>query len=208
MTVGRDRFREYTNVSRETLEKFDIYADMIRKWNRAINLVAPSTLDDIWLRHFLDSAAVFKEVPGITGRWLDMGSGGGFPGAVVAILADGEDVDLAVTCIESDIRKASFLRQLGIATDVKFGVLSRRIEETPPQKADLVSARALAPLERLLDLSIPHMKPGAKAVFMKGETWQNEVEEALETYAFSVKNMPSPTNPKSAILVLGDISRA
>ncbi len=208
MTNGREEFAAYTNVSRETLQRFDLYADLIKKWNRVINLVAPSTLDDLWTRHFLDSAALFKTVDVPDGKWVDLGSGGGFPGAVVAILASEKSTSLAVTCIESDVRKAAFLRTLSIETGVSFNVLSRRVEDTPAQNVDIVSARALAPLPKLLDYAIPHLKPGGKAVFLKGEHWQAEVEEALASHRFSVKNIPSPTNPKSAILVLGDISRA
>ncbi|WP_172297850.1 16S rRNA (guanine(527)-N(7))-methyltransferase RsmG [Pseudoruegeria sp. HB172150] len=208
MSAGAEAFAAQVNVSRETLERLETYDSLIRKWNKAINLVANSTLDDLWNRHFLDSAAAFSAVPTPSGRWVDLGSGGGFPGAVVAIMAAEVAPDLSVTCIEADIRKASFLRTLSVETGVPINVLSRRIEQAPPQNAQYLSARALAPLTQLLAHAEQHLDPTGTAIFLKGESWRQEVETALETYRFSVENIPSPTQHGAAILVIGGISRA
>lgn len=208
MSAGQAAFAAQVDVSRETLDRLETYAALVEKWNPSINLVASSTLPNLWKRHFLDSAAAFQAIDDPAGRWLDMGTGGGFPGAVIAILAAEKAPELKVTCIEADVRKATFLRTLSYSVEVPMNILSRRIEETPPQNAETVSARALAPLTKLLSHAERHLAPGGKGVFLKGESWQKEVEEALETFRFSVENIPSPTNPGSAILVVGDISRA
>ncbi len=200
-------FAKRYGVSRETLDRLERYAELIIKWNRTINLVAKSTETEIWSRHFVDSAEAFVVGKSTSGSWLDMGSGGGFPGAVVAIVAADLAPDLAVTCIEADIRKASFLRTLSSTVDVPFGVLSRRIEETPPYNANVVSARALSPLTRLLEHAERHLADGGAAVFHKGETWQEEVNKALETWSFSVETHESPTNPGSVLLTIGDLKR-
>ncbi len=208
--MGRDRqaFAEAWDVSRETLDRLERYEALIAKWNPAINLVARSTLDNIWTRHFADSAAAFAIAGLDRGKWVDLGSGGGFPGMVAAILAQEKAPEIQVICIESDIRKCEFLRTVARTLGLDVGVLSRRIEETPPQAAQVVSARALAPLPRLLDLAHRHLAPGGHAIFLKGANWRDEVETALETWRFAVENHPSPTSPDSAILRIGDIVRA
>ena len=195
------------DVSRETLERLERYADLIIKWNKSINLVGKSTEASIWTRHFADSAEAFAVANKTEGSWLDMGSGGGFPGAVVAIIAAEKAPNLKVTCIEADIRKASFLRTLSTTIGVPFGILSRRIEETPPHNASVVSARALSPLTRLLDHAERHLSDTGIAVFHKGESWQEEVDKALETWDFSVDIHDSPTNPGSVLLTIGDLKR-
>ena len=206
--VARESFERLTGVSRETLGRFESYAALLRKWNPAINLVAPSTLSELWSRHFLDSAAVLRLAPIGARRWLDLGSGGGFPGAVVALLAAEARPDLSVTCVESDQRKATFLRSVSRETGAPFAVEDKRIEHLPPQAADVISARALAPLGRLLDMAVPHLAPGGICLFQKGARHAAEVEEALEHWSFTLETYPSETDPESAILKIGDPRRA
>lgn len=201
-------FQDKFGVSRETLGRLLGYSALIQKWNPAINLVAKSTLDDIWTRHIVDSASVLTVSGHQNGLWVDMGSGGGFPGVVIAIMAAELAPDLTVTCIESNIRRASFLRTVARETGVSIRVLSRRIEETPNQNADIVSARALAPLTKLLGYALRHLSETGQGIFLKGETWQKEIDEALENWAFSVEATPSTTHPGSAILKVRDISHA
>jgi len=202
-----ETFRANINVSRETLELFERYEELLKKWNQTINLVSKSTLDDIWSRHFLDSALCFFMNPKFE-RWVDLGTGGGFPGAVVAILAHADGKAERVTCIEADIRKAAFLKTLSIDIGVPMHVLSRRIEDAKPQAADVVSARALAPLKKLLGYAERHLCASGTAIFLKGENWKIEVEEALEHYQFTVENHDNPNQPGSSILAIGDIKRA
>ena len=198
---GREAFRAATNVSRETFEMLETYERLLVAWNRKINLVAPGTLGDLWTRHFLDSAQVV-EIAGAKGVWADLGSGGGFPGAVAAIMSGCETV-----LIESDQRKAAFLRTLARET-CGFQVISQRIEDAEPQTADVVSARALAPLPMLLGYVQRHMKDGGSAVLLKGKKAQSEIREALEHWRFDCETYPSKTDPEAVVLKIGDIQRA
>jgi 16S rRNA (guanine527-N7)-methyltransferase len=203
----RERFVSSFDVSRETLERLDIYADLLRKWNPSINLVAKSTLGQLWERHFFDSAQILEVSEQREGRWVDLGTGGGFPGLIVAILAANERAGISVTCIESDLRKAVFLQTVIREVGIKATVLSDRIEDIPPLSADVVSARALAPLSQLLGYAERHLAENGKAIFLKGAKVAREVKEALETWSFELDTYPSKTDPEASILKIGDIRR-
>ncbi len=198
--AGRD-------VSRETSERLALFELLVRKWNPAINLVARSTLDDLRGRHFIDSAQIFDLAPTTARRWADLGSGGGFPGMIVAILAATERPHLSVTLVESDQRKAAFLaaavRELGISVEI----LAARIEAIPPLGADTLSARALAPLGTLLVHAARHLAPDGIAIFPKGANHQAELDQALEHWAFSYQKEPSKTDAAGVILTIGGITR-
>lgn len=196
------------DVSRETMDRLKTYAALLEKWNPAINLVAPSTLSSLWTRHFQDSAQIFDLSPKEVGKWCDMGAGGGFPGLIVAILAHERDPDRNTICIESDMRKATFLRTVVRETGVKASIISERIEAVAPSGADVVSARALASLAELLGYADRHLKPGGVGVFLKGENYRAEVEEALEKWQFELDTYPSKTNPNAVVLKIGDLERA
>jgi len=201
-------FQAHFGVSRETIDRLEVYAALIEKWNKVINLVAKSTIEELWTRHFMDSAEAYRVSNITSGNWTDLGAGGGFPGMIAAILAKELNPDVIVTCIESDIRKCEFLRTVSRATDVKVNILSRRIEESPLQHASVVSARALAPLSKLLGYVERHIAKDGVAILLKGENWQSEVETALETWTFSIENHKSLTHPDSVILKIGDLARA
>jgi 16S rRNA (guanine527-N7)-methyltransferase len=190
------------------LGRLEIYADLLKRWNSRINLVAPSTLPNLWTRHIADSAQVFELAPPEARSWVDLGTGGGFPGLVVAVLAAELAPDLAVTCIESDQRKATFLRTVLRETGIKAEVRAERIEAAPAMNADVVSARALAALDRLLPMVQRHLKPGGIALFPKGDSYRSEVQQALESWRFAADTYPSQTNPNAVILKVGDIRRA
>lgn len=194
------------NVSRETSERLSTYAAQIRKWNPRINLVAKSTLDDLEERHLADSLQILDHAPENWRSWVDLGSGGGFPGLVVAI-AVADQPERRVTLVESDVRKAAFLRSAARECGVQVTVLDARIEALPPQNADVISARALAPLPKLLALAVPHLAPGGVCLFPKGRNWQNEVENARETWSFDLLSQPSKTGEDSVILVMRNIER-
>lgn len=204
--MTRREFAERLNVSRETLERLEVYEALLIKWNAHINLVSRSSLDDLWSRHFEDSIQVYHAAP--SGKlWADIGSGGGFPGLVVAILAMDESPETKTVLIESDQRKAAFLRSVVRETGVVCQVLSQRIELAPPQDAQIVSARALAELDVLLGYCQRHLADGGTALFPKGVTWQKELDAARLRWRFDVDVIESRTMPGAAILKVEGVSR-
>lgn len=205
--TGLAAFEAAVNVSRETRERLEIYAALLKKWNPAINLVSKASLADLWTRHFLDSAQVLEIAPVNTHRWADLGAGAGFPGLIVAILAQESRPDLHVTCVESDLRKATFLRTVVREAGISADIISKRIESVPPLQADIVSARALAPLPVLLGFAERHLRPGGEAILLKGAGFRAEVTDSLETWSFRMDTYPSKTDPEAIILKLGDIQR-
>ena len=197
------------HVSRETRERLEIYAALLRKWNPRINLVARSTLDDLWTRHFEDSAQILDLAgPNPSGLWADLGSGGGFPGAVVAILAAARASNLSVACVESDQRKAAFLRTVSRETSVPFQILNARSEALPPLAATILSARALASLVELLFHAERHLAPGGTALFPKGVKYADELREAQNRWRFDCETATSSTDPNAVILKIGAVHRA
>ncbi|MBR9837601.1 MAG: 16S rRNA (guanine(527)-N(7))-methyltransferase RsmG [Rhodobacteraceae bacterium] len=194
------------DVSRETQEKLDHLVALLAKWSPRINLVSRTTLEDSWTRHILDSAQVFS-VPDVrSGLWADFGSGGGFPGLVVAILAQELAPGLKVTLVESDQRKSVFLRTALRETDVDAQVLSERIEKVPPLQADVISARALADLTVLLSYADRHMSRSGQAVFLKGANWKKELEAARESWKFDCAERKSITDPNAVVLSIGALT--
>ncbi len=194
---------EQLNVSRETIERFEVFEAILRKWNPRINLVSRDSLEKIWTRHIVDSVQVFRSGPKAE-TWLDLGSGGGFPGIIVAILAD---AGTKVTLIESDQRKSAFLRTAAREVGVDCQVIAKRVESVEKQQADVVSARALASLADLLAYSDRHMAFGATGLFPKGVTWQKEVDAARQQWNFEVEPIRSLTEPGAAILKIKGLSR-
>lgn len=198
---------ENWNVSRETLERLKTYEALLKQWNPKINLVSRATLDDAWGRHFQDSIQIERLIPQQTRSLADLGSGGGFPGLVLAILFAETRPEARVTLIESDQRKCTFLRTVLRETGVSARVLPERIEKVAPLGADVLTARALAPLSQLLGFAERHLRPGGHAFFPKGARFRAEIEEALATWAFSREEIVSETSPEAVILKIGDIAR-
>jgi 16S rRNA (guanine527-N7)-methyltransferase len=204
MTTGATTLLPGLDVSRETIEKLEAYTDLIRKWTPRINLIAPGSLPDLWQRHILDSAQLLPLAPPHPLTWVDLGSGAGLPGIVVAIL----DPAIRVTLIESDQRKAAFLRTCARELALSVTVLTERAESAASQAADVVSARALAPLAALLPLVVRHVGPAGIALLPKGKSASTEVTEALRTWTFDLQSYASHTNPDAAILRLERITLA
>ena len=193
------------DVSRETLEKLDAYKALLEKWTRKINLISKSTIDDIAMRHIWDSAQIYQQV---THKWVDLGSGGGLPGVVIAVLAAGWNEPMDMVLVESDQRKTTFLRTCARELDISLNVIPKRIDEIESQQGEIVSARALSDLSGLLEIAVPHLSQGGTCVFMKGARWQAEVENARKSWQFSCEAAPSKTNSDAAILRIRDIERA
>ena len=208
MSDPRAGFADQFNVSRETIEKLEIYASLLRKWNKTINLVSPGTLDTLWVRHFADSAQLLSLAPQNMRKWADLGSGAGFPGAVIAVLTESSHPDLTVTLIESDQRKATFLRAVARETQTSFTVLAERCESVARLEADVISARALAPLDVLLGYVSRHIARTGTALLSKGASAASEVELAGKTWSFTCESIPSMTDTDAAILKIGEIKLA
>jgi 16S rRNA (guanine527-N7)-methyltransferase len=194
------------NVSRETLERLKTFEATIRKWNPRINLVSRDSLENLWVRHIVDSVQVFRCVEP-TGHWVDIGSGGGFPGLIVAILAADEAPDMKVTLIESDTRKSAFLRTAARECGVKISVFSERIESVDPQSAGILSARALADLSLLFHFTERHLHSDGVALFPKGVNWKKEVDNALQQWRFDWEPVKSLTEAEAVILKIRGVER-
>ncbi|MBU2980327.1 16S rRNA (guanine(527)-N(7))-methyltransferase RsmG [Lentibacter algarum] len=197
-----------TGVSRETIDQLKLYAALLKKWNPKINLVSRSTLDELWSRHIEDSLQLVSYLPNNTKHLVDMGSGGGFPGLVVAIAAKEALNPAKVTMIESDQRKAAFLRTVLRETDTQASLLVERVEKVPQQAADVITARALASLLQLFEYSERHLTPDGTCLFLKGKNWRQEINAAEEVWHFRWDAIESKTNPEAALLKIGEISRA
>ncbi|MFD0910979.1 16S rRNA (guanine(527)-N(7))-methyltransferase RsmG [Ruegeria arenilitoris] len=194
------------NVSRETFEKLSIFVNLLRKWNPKINLVSRSTLPEVWARHIKDSIQVFHLVEPKK-QWVDLGSGGGFPGLVCAILASETSPETEFTLVESDQRKSAFLRTVIRETKANCSVISKRIEVVDPLGADVLSARALADLTTLLSFCDRHLKEDGVAVFPKGATWKKEIDAAQREWNFTTETANSLTDPQAVILKIKGVSR-
>lgn len=188
-------------VSRET-ERLAAYAAMLRKWNPAINLIAPATVGQIETRHIADALQLARLSQKSAGPWVDLGAGGGLPGLVIAIARP----ELVVRLIESDQRKAAFLRTAIRELRLEnASVVCQRIESADPQNAANISARALAPLPQLMAYVSRHLKPDGQAWLMKGRNWQAEIAGARKTWSFDVKAHQSSTDSDAAILEITGI---
>ena len=201
------RLKKVADVSRETIGALKTYENLLRKWNPAINLVSTSTINDIWHRHFLDSAQLWGFCPPHATKWVDLGSGGGFPGLVLATIAKEIAPDLAFVLVESDIRKATFLREVSRALSLNATVHAQRIEALEPQNADVVSARALAPLPKLLPLADRHLGNSGICLFSKGESVETELTDARKYWKFTLEKSPSITGSGGIILKIGGLGR-
>lgn len=190
-------------VSRETAAVLDVYVDQLRRWQSVRNLVARSTLDTIWSRHIFDSAQFLDHVSADARALVDLGSGAGFPGFVLAILLR-DRPGLSVTLIDSDQRKAAFLRETARLLTLPVAVRAERIEAalSDPPVCDVVTARALAPLGDLLDLADPLLSRGALGLFAKGENVANELTASRGLDRFDLDLRPSRTRAGAAIVIV------
>ena len=205
------RFAELADVSRETLAKLELYHQLLVRWNGTINLVSRNSLADPWRRHFLDSAQLMDHMPPAPRDRprivVDLGSGAGFPGLVLACLGAG-----AVHLVEADQRKTVFLRETARKIGVKIIVHGARIEALAPVAADLVVARACAPLSQLL-LYSARFAEGANSelppcLFLKGKNLDEELTEAKKAWNMTHERLPSRSDPTGTILRIGIASRA
>ena len=194
------------DVSRETFERLYTYVELVERWNPKINLVSRNSLRSIWTRHIQDSVQVFQCTEPVA-HWVDLGSGGGFPGMVCAIMAIEVAPDMRFMLVESDQRKSAFLRNVARECGANCKVTSRRIEEVEPQKADILSARALADLTSLLSFCDRHLNADGTALLPKGASWKKELADARKEWKFEVEPITSLTEPQAVILKIKGVSR-
>ncbi|MEL6609956.1 MAG: 16S rRNA (guanine(527)-N(7))-methyltransferase RsmG [Pseudomonadota bacterium] len=194
------------DVSRETRDDLEVYVSLLLKWTKSINLIGKSTKEDVWGRHIADSLQLWPLIRP-TDKALDLGSGGGLPAVVLAILSKHDQRFEHITMIEADLRKSTFLQTCIRTLGLKASVLTRRISDAPPQDASLVTARALASLDTLCEMAHQHAAPGAQLLFPKGERAGAEIAQAQENWRFSLIEHPSKTDHKATILELGDLAR-
>jgi 16S rRNA (guanine527-N7)-methyltransferase len=195
-------FAELVPVSRETLARLEVYAELLIRWSGRINLVGRDTLADLWRRHMLDSAQLLPLIPEGAEGLIDLGSGAGFPGLVLAILGT-----RGVELIEADSRKAAFLREAARITETNPTIRPCRIAAVPPHPVDVVSARALAPLDRLLDLAWPFIGAATICLFPKGENVGQELTLARKGWTMTVSMHHSIADPRGVVLRLDGIVR-
>jgi 16S rRNA (guanine527-N7)-methyltransferase len=198
--LERDGFAAQLPVSRETVDRLAAYADLLERWQARINLVGPGTMGDLWRRHMLDSAQLLPHLR--PGPILDLGSGAGFPGLVLAVLGAGP-----VHLVESDGRKCAFLREAARVTGTAVTIHPVRAETLTPFAVTTVTARALAPLSKLLELAAPFLESGARALFLKGRSSEVELTEAAKDWMMTVERIPSLSDPEGLILHLSEVQR-
>jgi 16S rRNA (guanine527-N7)-methyltransferase len=184
------------------LDLFKKYENLLLKWQKAVNLVSPNTLNNLTQRHFLDSAQLAKHIPH-NAKIVDLGSGAGFPGMVLSIM--GFDVSL----VESDSKKCTFLKEIARHYNLSTPIYNVRIEnfteENPNIKFDIATARALTDITHLIEYALPLLKNNGQCFFLKGEKWEEEVKNAQTKYMFHVEHIQSETDSKAKILILSDI---
>ena len=206
--IKYDDFCSIQYVSRETYDKFKMYYETLIKWQKSINLISNSTLDSIWYRHILDSAQLYKYTQNMKGNILDFGSGAGFPGLVLAMMGNEN-----VNAVESDEKKCIFLKEVARLSDTKIKIHNSRIEKLKFIKPELITARALAPLIKLIEYIENYMKQGdnlrkdlPKLLFLKGKNYKQELLELKKIRNFDVKVFSSKSDEYGKILNIKNIS--
>jgi 16S rRNA (guanine527-N7)-methyltransferase len=203
LSADKKRALELTPVSSEVALRLERLVAVFLQWQSKMNLVARSTLPDLWSRHIADSLQLIVLAPSAR-VWIDLGSGGGFPGLVIACALAGQD-GARVHLVESTKKKAAFLDEAVRIVDLPASVHPVRIEEfaaTFHGRCDIVTARALAPLDKLLELAAPVLKTGAKGLFLKGQDVEAELTDAAKCWTIDSTLMPSKTNPHGRVVVI------
>lgn len=198
--MSPEEFAQAFDVSRETISRLQAYHDLLVKWQKAINIVSPKTLDEIWSRHFADSAQLAERIPQ-NAKVADLGSGGGFPGLVLAIMRP----DLEMHLVESDLRKSEFLKNVSRETKSGARVHNDRAENVLESIGPgIITARAFAPLVEILEMT--KSVPGAPLLLLKGKMALEEVEEARKKFNFECADFPSSTEQGAKILEISNRS--
>ena len=206
--IKYDDFCSFQYVSRETYDKFRIFYETLIKWQKSINLISNSTLESIWSRHILDSAQLYKYTQNVNGNILDFGSGAGFPGLILAMMGNEN-----INAVESDEKKCIFIKEVARLSNTKIIIHNSRIEKLKFLKPEIITARALAPLKKLIEYIEDYMKQGdnlkyklPKLLFLKGKSYKQEVLELKKNRNFDISVFPSISDEYGKVLYIKNIS--
>lgn len=205
ITQDRDFVLKQLNLPEKTVEKLDKYVDLLEREQTKMNLVGASTLPIVWTRHVLDSAQLFDQIKPDDKTVLDFGSGAGFPALVLAIMDVGQKHDFRL--IESDGKKCAFLNKVISECGLRATVFNERIEKMEKFGADLITARALASLDKLLKYAFPFFKKTTRCLFMKGAKASEEIDAARWKYDFRLEKIQSVTSAEGTILLLSEVKK-
>lgn len=205
ITQDRDSVLKQLNLPEKAVEKLDKYVDLLEREQAKMNLVGASTLPIVWTRHVLDSAQLFDQIKPDDKTVLDFGSGAGFPALVLAIMDVGQKHDFRL--IESDGKKCAFLNKVISECGLRATVFNERIEKMEKFGADLITARALASLDKLLKYAFPFFKKTTRCLFMKGAKASEEIDAARRKYDFRLEKIQSVTSAEGTILLLSEVKK-
>ena len=198
--MKKNEFVKSLNVSRETLNDFYEYETLLSKWNEKINLVSKNTLVDIWERHFLDSGQIIKHVEASGKRWVDLGSGAGFPGLVVALLLRDRKIDCDLVLVEKNSKKGFFLNEVIRKLNLSVEVVNDNIDNLEPLNADILTARAFSELNNLIEIAFRHRKKEGICLFLKGENYRIELDKTLNYWFFDYDIVDSLSSSSGKII--------
>ena len=198
--MKKNEFVKSLNVSRETLNGFYEYETLLSKWNEKINLVSKNTLVDIWERHFLDSGQIIKHVEVSGKRWVDVGSGAGFPGLVVALLLRDRKIDCDLVLVEKNSKKGFFLNEVIRKLNLSVEVVNDNIDNLEPLNADILTARAFSELNNLIEIAFRHRKKEGICLFLKGENYRIELDKTLNYWFFDYDIIDSLSSSSGKII--------
>ena len=192
-------------VSRETIARLKVYEESLKDWQTKMNLVSSSSLGNAWQRHFEDSVQLLDLLPSGARTLYDFGTGAGFPGMVLAIMAQEQLPELKVTLVESTAKKTLYLKHVAELTGAKVTIINDRIENLKPAKVDVITSRALASLDKLLNYSKPLCRPDTVLIFPKGQSHQAEIAEAKKNWSFDIEIYASRSSNEGAILLITNL---
>lgn len=198
---------EKIDVSRETYTGLETFQNMVLEWNNKFNLISKSSAEDIWNRHILDSLQLLKFINDKAEKLYDFGSGAGFPGMVLAIAIKDIFPNLKVSLMESIRKKTTFLNEVKTKLNLDVDIYNERVENLKLPKADIITSRAMASLEKLLNYAYPFCKKETELLFLKGKTWEDEIKTALIKWKFDYEAFESITDKDGKILFIKNIRR-
>ena len=198
--MKNNEFVKSLNVSRETLNDFYEYETLLSKWNEKINLVSKNTLVDIWERHFLDSGQIIKHIEVSGKRWVDVGSGAGFPGLVVALLLRDRKIDCDLVLVEKNPKKGFFLNEVIRKLNLSVEVVNDNIYTLEPLNADILTARAFSELKNLIEIAFHHRKKDGICLFLKGDNYRIELDKTLNSWFFDYDIVDSLSSSSGKII--------